>query len=169
MSNELLVILLGAFVVALAWFLLKFGKVLARAALVAGVIVLAIILSLALLQNATSDTSSACKNCKNYHLVVGALQNATTAKRAVTVATVAGAGAAGVSGVAVLLGGLLVAALGAVGYLAVKVKLLERGGLPLLPRRKKRQETSSVERVVYLQRDEQDADTVDLDLSEWGF
>lgn len=145
MSNELLVILLGAGVVAAAWFLLKFGKVLARAALVAGVVALAIILSLALLQNAT------------------------TAKRAVTVATVAGAGAAGVSGVAVLLGGLLVAALGAVGYLAVKVKLLERGGLPLLPRRKKRQETSSVERVVYLQRDEQDADTVDLDLSEWGF
>jgi len=145
MSNELLVILLVAGVGAAAWFLLKFGKVLARAALVAGVVALAIILSLALLQNAT------------------------TAKRAVTVATVAGAGAAGVSGVAVLLGGLLVAALGAVGYLAVKVKLLERGGLPLLPRRKKRQETSSVERVVYLQRDEQDADTVDLDLSEWGF
>jgi hypothetical protein len=145
MSTELLVILLGAFVVALAWFLLKFGKVSARAALVAGVLALAIILAL------------------------GILQNAVTARKAVTVATVTGAGAAGASGVAMLLGGMLVAALGAVGYLVIRLRAAE--GRPLLPQRKRREKRrrlpSESAPIVYEESD--GLGLADLDLSDWGW
>ena len=144
MGTELLVILLGAFVVALAWFLLKFGKTLARVALVASGLALAIILALALLQTAT------------------------TAKRAVTVATVASTGAAGVSGVALLLSGLLVASVGVIGYLIVKMKLVERGTL-LLKRKRRRELLAEPQQVVYRIEDEGAFDLTDIDLSKWGF
>jgi len=148
MSTELTVILLGAGVVALAWFLLKFGQTLARWALIFGVLAAVIILGLALWENARAT------------------------RKAVTVATVASAGAAGASGVAVLLGGMLVAALGAVGYLALRLRVAE--GRPLLPRRKPRKRRLSDglpdnEPVIYAVEESDGVDLSDLDLSDWGW
>jgi len=144
MNVTLLVILLGAFVVALAWFLLKFGKVLARWALILGVLAAVIILGLALLENARAT------------------------RRAVTAATVASAGAAGVSGLALILGGMLLAAVGVIGYLALRLRAAE--GWTLLPRRKRRRERlPETEPVVYVVEEEDSVDIGDLNLAEWGW
>jgi len=138
--ETLQIVLIGAGILALAWFLLKFGKVLARAALVAGVLGLGIILALGLLENTRAT------------------------RTAVKVATVAGAGAAGASGVAFLLGGMLLVALGAVGYLAVRVKLLERG--TLLPKQKRRERLPDAGRVVYIVKARDESEPV-WEVNEW--
>jgi len=135
--------LIGAGILALAWFLLKFGKVLARAALVAGVLGLGIILAL------------------------GILQNAVTARKAVTVATVAGAGAAGASGVAFLLAGMLLAALVVVGYLALRLRASERGeALHFPPKRKQKRLDGPV---VYIVETEPDETEVIWTGDDWRF
>jgi hypothetical protein len=159
MSATILVILSGVAVTALAWLLLRFGKTLARWALVFGVLAAVIILGLALLENARAT------------------------RRAVTVATVASAGAAGVSGLAVILSGMLLAAVGVIGYLALRLRAAE--GWTLLSRRKRRKRRlprsgsglygtlpSSEESIwasPYTVEESDGLDLVDLDLSDWGW
>lgn len=143
MNTELFVILIGAGIVALAWFLLKFGKVLARWVLVFGVLAAVIILGLALLENARAT------------------------RQAVKVAAMASAGAVGASGVAFLLSGMLLAALGVVGYFALRVRTAE--GRPWLPKRKQRKRRLPSEPMLYTVEESDVIDLADLDLTDWGW
>jgi len=102
MPMEFYVILVGVGVVALAWLLLRFGKIIARWALILGVLAAVIALGLA------------------------ALEHARATRTAVKAATVAGAGAAGMSVLAVILAVLLACAVGVAGYFWLRVRRLER-------------------------------------------
>jgi len=102
MPIEFYVILGGVGVVALAWLLLRFGKIMARWALILGVLAAVIALGLA------------------------ALEHARATRAAVKAATVAGAGAAGMSALAVILAVLLACAVGVAGYFWLRVRRLER-------------------------------------------
>ena len=102
MPMEFYVILVGVGVVALAWLLLRFGKIIARWALIFGVLVAVIAFGLA------------------------ALEHARATRTAVKAATVAGAGAAGMSALAVVLAVLLACAVGVAGYFWLRVRRLER-------------------------------------------
>jgi hypothetical protein len=102
MPIEFYVILVGVGVVALAWLLLRFGKIIARWTLILGVLAAVIALGLA------------------------ALEHARATRTAVKAATVAGAGAAGMSVLAVILAILLACAVGVAGYFWLRVRRLER-------------------------------------------
>ena len=109
MNTELIVILVGAFVVALSWLLLRFGKVLARWALAFGTLAAVVIVALALLSQASAGREAA-----------KAAMVASTGQSVTTV----------VSGL--VIGGLLVAllaALAVIGWLALRLRLALRLGL----------------------------------------
>ena len=153
MDVTLLVILIGVFVVALAWFLLRFGKALARAALVAGVLVAVIVVALAFLQNARATR-----------------QVATTATAASVGQTVASTGQTVTVIVASLVIGFLVfallAAVAVIGFLVVREKLNQRR----LPRRKMgRQDAGGPPQVIYVAEDEGAFNLASIDLKKWGF
>jgi hypothetical protein len=143
---EIYVVLAGIAVVALAWFLLRFGKTVARWALAFGGLAAVLIAGL------------------------GWLENARATRAAVRAATVAGAGA---SALAVLLALMLLMSAGVVVWLAVRLKLAERGGALRLPPRRKKQRQQQLppqpEPVIYyvLENDAEDVDA--LDLADWGW
>ena len=151
---ELVVILCGIGAVALGWLLLRFGKVLARVALVAGGLTLALIVGAALLTQASAT------------------------KEAATAAKVASAGQATTSVGAMLcagsLGTLALAGASAAGVFYVRWKLTDRRQSRLedapaarLPsyRRPRRREQRPPE-VVYIVEETEPVD--DLDLWGWG-
>ncbi len=145
---EIYVVLAGIAVVALAWFLLRFGKIIARWALVFGALAAVIIVGLALLENARAT------------------------RTAVKVATVAGAGAAGASALAIFLALMLAAALGVIVWLAVRLKLAGRRELPRFPAKKKKRRQLPLppppEPVIYVLENDVE-DVAALDLSRWGW
>ena len=116
LSVEIYVVLAGIAVVALAWFLLRFGKIIARWALVFGGLAAVIIVGLALLSQTEANK-----------------EVARTATMAVEAATVTGAGLSIGAVISVIastfcVGGLGVAlllALGGAGYLWVRWRLAE--------------------------------------------
>lgn len=102
MPIEFYVILIGVGVVALAWLLLRFGKIIARWTLILGMLAAVIALGLA------------------------ALEHARATKTAVKAVAVASAGAAGMSVLAVILAVFLVCAIGIAGYFWLRARRLER-------------------------------------------
>jgi MFS family permease len=139
-NTEFIVILVGVFVVALSWLLLRFGKVLARWALAFGALAAVVIVALALLSQAS------------------------TSREAAKVATVASTGQAVtivVSGL--VIGGLLaalLAALAVIGWLALRLRLVESG--KLLP--PKRRQLPGYEPVVYIV---QSNEPVSWEVDQW--
>jgi hypothetical protein len=132
----------------LAWFLLRFGKIVARWALIFGVLAAVIVVGLRLLENARAT------------------------RAAVKAATVAGASAAGVSALAFLLGLMLLASFGVIVWLAIRLKLAGREGALRLPPRREQQQPQlppQPEPVIYYVPADDAEDVAALDLSEWGW
>ncbi len=166
---EVYVILAGVAVVAVAWLLLRFGKIIARWALIFGGLAAVIIVGLALLSQSTANK-----------------EVARTATMAVEAATVTGAGLSISAVVGVLasafcvgvLGVALLFAFGGVGYLWIRWRLAEQqkqrgqpgSGLvreqPPLP--SPQQLSPPPEPVIYVL--ESEVENVDaLDMAEWGW
>jgi hypothetical protein len=158
MDYRALVVLAGVGIVVLAWLLLRFGRTIAKAALVAAGLALAVIVALAVLNQATASRQAA--------------QAATVAA---TGQTVSSAG----NTVALVVGALCVGTLGTVtaGALAVAGVLyyrqrLEEQRRTALPRRRRRELQEPTSQPIVWVADVQDQGAVDLsqvDPSEWGW
>jgi O-antigen/teichoic acid export membrane protein len=151
MEGQTLVILIVSMVAALLWLVLRFGRQIARAVLVLGILILGILTALALLSQASA------------------------ARQAAKAATVAVSGQA-VSSVmtAFCLGGLtaaLVSAMGAAGVFWIRWQLAEHNRQRLRRRtRPKVLPHTNPPEVVYIVEDEDNPLPIgDLDLSFWGW
>ncbi len=145
MNTELLIILVGIATVALLWLLLKFGRQIARVLLIAGVLVLALMLAAALLEQASAT------------------------RKVATVATVASVGAAGASIGMVVLALVTLTSVGAGGYFWIRWKLAERRRERLAPRRERRLPDPQQPVTWYVEEEPEGVPLGDLDLSKWGW
>ena len=146
MNTENLVILCGIGIVALLWLALRFGRVIARALLIAGGIVLAGIVALSGLVSSLASFQTA--------------RTAQTAIRATSITS-------GLAGV--VIGGLVVVSLGAVGvagFFYLKWKLAEHQ--KQLPQRRRRALPQREPEIVYIVEDG-NVDLDGVDLAQWGW
>lgn len=144
---EVIVVLVGAGVVVLAWLLLRFGKVIGRWTLILGSIAIVMVFALAVLENsrATSRTAQAVQ--------VATIGQTTTS----TVAMLCIGG----------LGAVALAALGVAGYFYARWRLMKRR-VEQLPRQRRRTLPDHKQPVMYV--DNSDSfDLAGVDLSQWGW
>ncbi len=157
---EVIVILLAIGVVAALWLALRFGRSIALAVLVLGILAVAVLGASALVTQGAA----------NYQTAKAATEAAAAAKAAsvgqsittVIVALVIGltVGAAGV---------MTVGALGAAGYFGLRWKLAERGQLLAGQRRQALPDTVQPGQVIYVTDESDDVDLAGVDLKEWGW
>jgi hypothetical protein len=146
MKTEYIVILAGIGLVALLWLLLRFGKAIARAALVGGLLLAGGALTFAALSQAEAHRRTA--------------QAALVAVEGQTAATFTSGLLVGVLAVVV------VGALAGGGYLAVRWQLAERRLRALPQQRRRPLPAGDPPEIVYI---DDGVDLTGLDLSQWGW
>jgi hypothetical protein len=163
---EVVIILLGAAAVALLWLALRFGRTIARAVLVLGGLVLAILVAGFLLTQAAANYQAA-------KAAADAVSVARASTTGLTVILVLGALLVGA------LGALTLGALGIAGYavlrwrLPTRARVGEGGDLPRWMQR--RRLPSSSQPIIYVVEDEPAPSALptqaglDVDLAEWGW
>jgi hypothetical protein len=145
MEGQTLVILIVSMVVALLWLVLRFGRQIARAVLVLGILILGILTALALLSQAGA------------------------ARQAAKAATVVASGQVIMAFCSGAMGAVTVGALGLAGYWWVRFRLLAQHHMQRPSRQRALPEHKTPD-VVYIVEDRSEALSLeDIDLSQWGW
>ena len=145
MRTELIVIFCGIGAVALLWLVLRFGRHIARAVLVGGILAVGVIVALALLSQAGA------------------------AGQAAKAATVVASGQVIMAFCFGAMGAVTVGALGLAGYWWVRFRLLVQHHVQR-PRRQRALPEHKTPDVVYIVEDGPEALSLeDIDLSQWGW
>jgi hypothetical protein len=152
MDYRAIVILGGIGAVALLWLLLRFGRHIARAALVVGILAAVIIGALALLSQASATREAA-----------------SATRQVARAATVAASGQVVVAFCFGAMGAVTLGALGCAGFWWVRFRLLAQRHKQR-PRRQRALSQKDAPEIVYIAEDEADPLPLDgIDLSLWGW
>jgi hypothetical protein len=152
MDYRAIVILGGIGAVALLWLLLRFGRQVARAALVVGILAVVVIGALAFLSQASATREAA-----------------SATRQVARAATVAASGQVVVAFCFGAMGAMTLGALGFAGFWWVRFRLLAQRHKQR-PRRQRALPERKAPDVVYIAEDETEALPLEgIDLSQWGW